>query len=113
MSRNAFGTYSRLHVIRQGFKAAALAEYGLVLPLAIRIPAWAWIACGVLALLRATIPQASDRLAWWKFLLRTLLLRLPARQGYPDQNQGDADQHGHGDTLTKDQHAERDRNHRQ
>src|SRR2546421_8091416 len=111
MSRNAFGTYSRLHVIRQGIKAVALAEYGLVLPLAIRIPAWALMACGVLALLRATIPQASDRLAWWQFLLRTLLLRLPARQGYPDQNQGDADQHGHGDTLTKDQHAEHDRNH--
>jgi hypothetical protein len=113
MSRNAFGTYSRLHVIRQGFKAVALAKYGLVLPLAIRIPAWAWIACAGLELLRATIPQASDRLAWWQFLLRTLLLRLPARQGNPDQNQGDADKHGHGDTLAKDQHAEHDRDHRQ
>jgi hypothetical protein len=113
MSRNAFGTYSRLHVIRQGFKAVAIAEYGLVLPLAIRIPAWAWIAYGVLALLRATIPQASDRLAWWQFLSSMLLLRFPARQSYPDQNQDDANQHGHGDTLTKDQHAEHDRNHRQ
>jgi hypothetical protein len=113
MSRNTFDTYSRLHVTRQGFKAVTLAEYGLVLPLAIRIPAWAWIAYGVLALLSATIPQASDRLAWWKFLVRTLLLRLPARQGYPDQNQGDADQHGHGDTLTKDQDAEHDRHYRQ
>jgi hypothetical protein len=65
------GKDSRLQAVSQAIMARSLVQYSLAIPLIERLPSWVLIVCGVLALLRATIPQKSaHRLAWWASVLR-------------------------------------------
>jgi hypothetical protein len=100
MTRHVFGNYSRLHAIQQKLKSVPLAQYSLVLPVVIRTPTWALLVLAGLALLQATIPQRSDLLEWWRFLVPMFL----KGQG-SDQDHDDADRPGRGDGLAQDQDA--------